>query len=44
VLAHSPERLQTLLERSGWQIPRLSAGRVWTDDYSNVLSVVKWGG
>ncbi len=44
VLARSPERLQPLLERSGWRIPTLSAGRVWTDDYSNVLSVVKWSG
>ena len=44
VLARSPERLEPLLERSGWRIPTVSAGRVWTDDYSNVLSVVKWSG
>jgi hypothetical protein len=44
VIAHSPERLEPLLERSGWRVPKVSAGRVWTDDYSNVLSVVKWGG
>ena len=43
VIARSPERLEPLLERSGWRIPKVSAGRVWTDDYSNVLSVVKWG-
>ena len=44
VVARSPERLAPLLERSGWRIPELAAGRVWTDDYSNVLSVVKWNG
>ena len=44
VLARSPEGLEPLLERSGWRIPTVSAGRVWTDDYSNVLSVVKWSG
>jgi hypothetical protein len=44
VLARSPDRLEPLLERSGWRIPKVSGGRVWTDDYSNVLSVVKWGG
>jgi spermidine synthase len=44
VIARSPERLEPLLERSGWRIPKVSAGRVWTDDYSNVLSVVKWNG
>jgi hypothetical protein len=44
VIARSPERLEPLLERPGWGVPTVSAGRVWTDDYSNVLSVVKWGG
>jgi hypothetical protein len=44
VIARSPERVDPLLERPGWRIPKVSAGRVWTDDYSNVLSVVKWGG
>lgn len=44
VIARSPERLEPLLERSGWRNPKVSAGRVWTDDYSNVLSVVKWSG
>jgi spermidine synthase len=43
VIARSPQRLEPLLERSGWYSPKVSAGRVWTDDYSNVLSVVKWG-
>lgn len=42
VIARSQQRLEPLLERSGWRIPEVSAGRVWTDDYSNVLSVVKW--
>ncbi len=44
VIARSPEQLQPLLARSGWSIPEISAGRVWTDNYSNVLSVVKWSG
>jgi hypothetical protein len=44
MLARSPKRLEPLLARSGWRIPKVSGGRVWTDDYSNVLSVVKWGG
>ena len=44
VIARSRERLEPLLGRSGWGIPKVSAGRVWTDDYSNVLSVVKWSG
>jgi spermidine synthase len=44
VIARSPHLLEPLLERSGWRIPKVSAGRVWTDDYSNVLSVVKWRG
>ena len=44
VIARSPERLEPLLQRSGWGSPKVSAGRVWTDDYSNVLSVVKWTG
>ena len=44
VIARSPERLQPLLERAGWRAPNVSAGRVWTDDYSNVLSVVEWSG
>ena len=44
VVARSAERLEPLLERRGWGVPTVPAGRVWTDDYSNVLSVVKWGG
>jgi hypothetical protein len=44
VLARSPQRLESLLARPGWRIPKVTSGRVWTDDYSNVLSVVKWSG
>jgi hypothetical protein len=44
VIARSPEQLEPLLERPGWAVPTVSAERVWTDDYSNVLSVVKWRG
>jgi hypothetical protein len=44
VIARTPERLEPLLRRSGWRSPKVSAGRVWTDDYSNVLSVVDWRG
>ena len=44
VIARSPRRLEPLLARSEWRIPTVPAGRVWTDDYSNVLSVVDWTG
>ena len=44
VITRSPERLEPLLERPGWRVPAVPSGRVWTDDYSNVLSVVDWTG
>jgi SAM-dependent methyltransferase len=44
VIARSPRRLEPLLARTDWHIPKVPAGRVWTDDYSNVLSVVDWTG
>jgi len=42
VAARSPERLEPLLQ-AGWAPLRPEAGsRVWTDDFSNILSVIDW--
>lgn len=43
VLARSHTRLRPLVAR-GWRpLADPGPGRVWTDDYSSILSVVKWG-
>ena len=44
VIAPSPAALEPLLARPGWRTPDVPQGRVWTDDYSNVLSVIDWRG
>ena len=42
VAARSPERLEPLLQ-AGWEPLRAEPGtRVWTDDFSNILSVIDW--
>ena len=44
VAARSPARLRPLLD-SGWEPLRAHPGpRVWTDDFSNILSVIDWSG
>jgi hypothetical protein len=43
VVARSGARLTPLLARRGWRRLRPDgASRVWTDDFSNVLSVIDW--
>jgi len=43
VLAHTQARLVPLLDREGWRPLQVSPGsREWTDDFSNVLSVIDW--
>ncbi len=43
VMARRPEDLRPLTEDPRWQRPRSDAGqRVWTDDYSSILSVFRW--
>ncbi|HSC91871.1 MAG TPA: fused MFS/spermidine synthase [Gaiellaceae bacterium] len=43
VVARSAAALEALRRRPGWHVPE-AHGRVWTDDYSNLLSVVRWTG
>jgi hypothetical protein len=42
LVARRPEDLGSLTEDSRWQSLAGTAGVVWTDDYSNVFSVVGW--
>lgn len=43
VLARTQARLDPLLDREGWRPLRTSPGsRAWTDDFSNILSVIDW--
>ena len=40
-VARTPAALEPLRRRGEWRVPEAS-GRVWTDDYSNLLAVLKW--
>ncbi len=43
VLARKPATLATLLRQPDWTpLPPEPATRVWTDDYSDILSVLRW--
>lgn len=43
VMAKKPSTLAGLVKLDEWDpLPSSPAGRVWTDDYSDVLSVMKW--
>jgi hypothetical protein len=43
VMAKRPDDLAALRRDSRWRpLHSAPAGRVWTDDYSNLLSVIKW--
>lgn len=43
VLAKRPSTLGELVRRDNWSpLPSEPAGRVWTDDFSDILSVMKW--
>ncbi len=43
VLANKPATLATLLRQPDWTpLPPEPATRVWTDDYSDILSVLRW--
>ncbi len=43
VLAKHPEDMNPLLTDIRWRrLRRAPPGRIWTDDYSNLLSVIKW--
>ncbi len=43
VMARSPGTLATLVRQDGWiPLPPTPAARVWTDDYSDLLSVLRW--
>ena len=43
VMSRSPERLQALTGAAGWHTLRASPETpLWTDDFSNVLSVIDW--
>jgi hypothetical protein len=45
VMARRPESLRGLIDDSRWQRLASEPGRrVWSDDFSNVLSVMIWGG
>lgn len=43
VLAKRPSTLGELVRREDWSpLPSEPAGRLWTDDFSDILSVMKW--
>lgn len=43
VLAKRPSALAELVRREDWSpLPSEPAGRLWTDDFSDILSVMKW--
>ena len=43
VIARHPADLEELAGQPGWKPPRLVAGsRVWTDDYSNIVSILRF--
>ena len=43
VLAKHPSTLARLIRREGWSpLASEPATRVWTDDFSDILSVMKW--
>ena len=43
VLAKKPSTLSELLQQYGWTpLPPEPAARVWTDDYTDLLGVLKW--
>jgi spermidine synthase len=43
VMTHNNEDLGDLLKDSRWQrLEGNAQGKIWTDDYSNILSVLKW--
>jgi tetratricopeptide (TPR) repeat protein len=44
VMAQRPEDLAPLAGNPAWQPLRSDGGRVWTDDFSDVLSAFRWGG
>ena len=41
-MARSAADLEPFLNDKRWQPTRRSNGVVWTDDFSNVLSVMRW--
>jgi spermidine synthase len=42
-LARDPSSLTGLVELDGWQaLAAMPKGRLWTDDFSDVLSVIQW--
>ena len=43
VLAEDPGRLAALPAQRGWRSLRTRAGTTWTDDYSNIVSILKLG-
>jgi hypothetical protein len=43
VMAHRPDDLGALAKNDRWtQVKPTAKTRVWTDDYSNILSVLRW--
>jgi spermidine synthase len=42
VLARSEEALGPIAADKGWDTLQPGAGRVWTDDFSNIWSVIAW--
>jgi spermidine synthase len=43
VLAKRPATLASLVRHEDWDpLPSAPAGRMWTDDYSDILGVMKW--
>jgi hypothetical protein len=42
VLSRRPEALSALASSPGWSAVPGTPGRVWTDDYVNTLSVLRW--
>ena len=41
LLARRDEDFRGILEDSRWSLIRTSEARVWTDDYSNILAVLR---
>jgi hypothetical protein len=42
-IAHTPDDLKALETEEGWEhLPRESRGRLWTDDYSNIVGALKY--
>jgi hypothetical protein len=42
VMARQPEDLAALAENPSWKLLATDSGRVWADDFSNVVAAIQW--